>query len=149
MFAPFMSPEGTAFMTRWWNRMPQYDGLFDFQDRVRPSYFAFKLLSRLTGERLKLESSVPTVHGSRPTTTSTGSTTSCSGTSRRRRGNFELTLEGLPGDKLVRRLTLDAQGPSDDENVRLRPERRTRLAKGDHRLEVELGPYEVKFWSFE
>jgi len=29
-FAPFMSPQGTAFMTRWWNRMPQYDGLFDY-----------------------------------------------------------------------------------------------------------------------
>ncbi len=43
-FAPFMSPGGAAFMTRWWNRMPQFDGLFDFQNRVRPSYFAFKLL---------------------------------------------------------------------------------------------------------
>ena len=39
-------------MTRWWNRMPQFDGLFDYQDRVPPSYFAFKLLARLTGERL-------------------------------------------------------------------------------------------------
>lgn len=29
-FAPFFSPGGVAFMARWWNRMPQADGLFDF-----------------------------------------------------------------------------------------------------------------------
>src|SRR2546423_11527492 len=62
-FAPFMSARGAAFMTRWWNRMPQFDGLFDYQDTVRPAYFAFKLLSRLRGERLRLESSDPMVHG--------------------------------------------------------------------------------------
>jgi hypothetical protein len=50
---------------------------------------------------------------------------------------------------LVRRLTLDALVNSDDENARLRPEVRTRLGKGDHRVGVDLGPYEVKFWSFE
>ena len=37
-FAPFMSHKGAAFMTRWWNRMPQFDGLFDYQNHVRPSY---------------------------------------------------------------------------------------------------------------
>ena len=62
-FTPFMSSQGAAFMTRWWNRMPQFDGLFDYQNRVRPSYFAFKLLARLTGNRLKLESSDKVVHG--------------------------------------------------------------------------------------
>src|SRR5512133_490375 len=62
-FAPFMSAQGTAFMTRWWNRMPQFDGLFDYQNHVRPSYFAFKLLSRVRGERLRVTSSRDTVHG--------------------------------------------------------------------------------------
>jgi hypothetical protein len=51
-FTPFMSPSGTAFMAGWWNRMPQFDGRFDFQNNVRPAYFTFKLLSRLTGQRL-------------------------------------------------------------------------------------------------
>jgi len=36
-FRAFFSPQGASFMTRWWNRMPQFDGLFDYQDRVRPS----------------------------------------------------------------------------------------------------------------
>jgi hypothetical protein len=31
----------------------------------------------------------------------------------------------------------------------LRPELRARLKKGDHRLKVELGPYDIRFWSFE
>jgi hypothetical protein len=26
-------------MARWWNRMPQFDGLFDYQNNIRPAYF--------------------------------------------------------------------------------------------------------------
>lgn len=148
-FAPFFSPQGAAFMTRWWNRMPQFDGLFDYQDRVRPSFFAFKLLSRLTGERLPITSSHPTVHGfathdekyridqvllwnfsDSPT-------------------EVELVLDDLPGETLMRRITLDALAPSDDENARLRPEPPARLAKGPQRMKLQLGPHAVKFWSFE
>lgn len=50
MFAA--SPRGLAFMEHWWNVMPQYDGLYDHHGRVRPAYFAFKLLSLIKGERL-------------------------------------------------------------------------------------------------
>jgi hypothetical protein len=144
-----MSRQGAAFMTRWWNRMPQYDGLFDFQNRVRPSYFAFKLLSRLTGTRLKLDSSDPAIHGfathDEPYQIDNLLLWNFSATPAR----VEIVLEGLPREMLVRRLTLDSLAPSDDENARLRPDRRTRLGKGDHRIKVEIGPYEVKFWSFE
>ena len=48
-FAPFFSPGGASFMASWWNRMPQYDGLFDYQDVMRPAYFTFELLARVTG----------------------------------------------------------------------------------------------------
>jgi hypothetical protein len=51
-FSRFMSPSDTAFMTHWWNEMPQYDGLYDNQDRLRPAYYAFKLLSLIKGEQL-------------------------------------------------------------------------------------------------
>jgi len=148
-FAPFFSARGAAFMARWWNRMPQFDGLFDFQNQVRPAYFAFKLLSRLTGDRLRLESSDSAVHGfathdekqqvhnlllwnfsSSPTT-------------------IDLTLDSLPRNMLARQLTLDARAGSLDENAVLRPEPTRRLAKGSQRSRVSLGPYEVKFWSFE
>ena len=46
-------------MGRWWNRMPHNDGLFDYQNTIRPAYFAFKLLSRRTGETV-LVSNDPT-----------------------------------------------------------------------------------------
>src|ERR1039458_6836445 len=61
-FARFMSPKGASSMAAWWNRMPQYDGLFDYQNTVRPAYFNFLLLSRLTGDRLGAQSSDANVH---------------------------------------------------------------------------------------
>jgi hypothetical protein len=51
-FLPFMSLNGTLFMAHWWNVMPQYDGLYDNLDRVRPAYYAFKFLSLMQGQRL-------------------------------------------------------------------------------------------------
>jgi hypothetical protein len=51
-FSGFMSKSGTAFMAHWWNEMPQYDGLYDNQNRVRPAYYAFKLLCLIKGEQL-------------------------------------------------------------------------------------------------
>jgi xylan 1,4-beta-xylosidase len=52
IFSGFLSERGTAFMARWWNEMPQYDGLYDNQGRVRPAYYAFKLLSLIKGRKL-------------------------------------------------------------------------------------------------
>ena len=39
-------------MAHWWNVMPQYDGLWDNQGRVRPAYYAFRLLSLIKGQKL-------------------------------------------------------------------------------------------------
>jgi hypothetical protein len=148
-FAPFMSPQGAAFMTRWWNRMPQFDGLFDYQDQVRPAYFAFKLVSRHTGKRLRVVSSDPAVHAFATRDEKyqidnllvwNFSTSSV---------KLNLTWEGIPKDTLLRPITLDALAPSSDENARLRPDRSERLKKGDHEIDVDLGPYAIKFWSFE
>jgi len=51
-FSPWMSRAGTDFMAHWWNIMPQYDGLYDNQGRVRPAYYAFRLLSLIKGQKL-------------------------------------------------------------------------------------------------
>ena len=136
-------------MTRWWNRMPQFDGLFDFQNRVRPSYFAFKLLSRLTGVRLRVDSSDSKVHGFATHDQQYQIDNVLFWNFAGSAASVELVLEELPKDVLVRRLTLDALASSDDENARLRPDRRMRLSKGNHRIKVELEPYGVRFWSFE
>jgi hypothetical protein len=148
-FAPFFSPYGAAFMARWWNRMPQFDGLFDYQNNVRPTYFAFKLLSRLQGDRLSLSSSHPAVHGF------------ATHDEQMRMDNLvlwnfssdivpvELSLRGLTRDMRTRHIVLDAQTAGNDENARLRPEPFATLPKGVHPLDFKFEPYAVHYWSFE
>ena len=148
-FAPFMSPNGNRFMTRWWTRMPQFDGLFDYQNTIRPSYFVFKLLSRLAGEQLRVTSPNPAVHGFAAYDNrlqlyniliwnfSTNSVP------------MELLLEDLPKDFRGRKLTFDALNGSNDENLRLRPSRSEEIKKGNHTLKTELEPYGIQFWSLE
>jgi hypothetical protein len=148
-FAPFMSPKGTAFMTRWWNRMPQFDGLFDYQDQVRPSYSAFTLLSRLTGDRLRVVSSDPAVHAFATRDEKYEIDNVLLWNFSNTGVSVELTWEGIPRDVLVRPITLDALAPSADQNARLRPDRSKRLKKGDHVRDVNLHSYGIKFWSFE
>ena len=148
-FARFFSPQGTAFMARWWNRMPQFDGLFDYQNTVRPAYFTFKLLSRLAGERLRVTSTHPAVHAF-----------ATHDEKMRLRNlllwNFsaapvpvELSLLGLAQETRTRHLILDAQAASSDENARLRPEPFATLKPGDRRLDLKLEPYAVHYWSLE
>ena len=62
-FATFMSPQGAAFVARWWNDTPQYDGLYDNQGRVRPAYYAFKLLSLIKGQQLAISGVTSEVKG--------------------------------------------------------------------------------------
>jgi hypothetical protein len=147
-FSEFMSPQGAAFMARWWNRMPQYDGLFDYQNTVRPAYYAFKLLSRLTGERLRLDSADPAIHGfftwDPLYQTHNLLIWNYSGTPVR------VTVEGtgVPGKLLMRPELLDATAPSYDENARLRPLDPVRV-QGELRTEIDLDSYGIAFWSFE
>ncbi len=61
VFSKFLSERGTAFMARWWNEMPQYDGLYDNQGRMRPAYYAFKLLSLIKGQELPVTSTSPDI----------------------------------------------------------------------------------------
>lgn len=51
----WMSPGGVRFMAHWWNTMPQYSALFDHHGRVRPSWYAFRFLSRFDGARHPVE----------------------------------------------------------------------------------------------
>ena len=148
-FAQFMSPHGTAFMARWWNRMPQFDGLFDYQNRVRPAYFTFKLLARLRGERLRLSSDHPAIHGfaTRDDTMQMESLLLWNFSSSA--VAVEVSLTGHAGDRRTRHVMLDAMAASDDENARLRPEPYATLKKGDQTWRLQLEPYAVHYWSLE
>jgi hypothetical protein len=148
-FAPFMSQRGTAFMTRWWNRMPQFDGLFDYQNQVRPAYFAFKLLSRLRGQRLRLSSDHPSLHGFATQDEQLRMQNLVLWNFSTSAVQVELSLKGLAQDTRYRHIVLDAASASGDENARLRPKPFTNLKKGDQEIAVQLEPYGMHYWSFE
>jgi xylan 1,4-beta-xylosidase len=150
-FAPFMSAKGTAFMTGWWNRMPQFDGLFDFQNNVRPSYFTFKLLSRLTGQRLRLTSEDPAVHGfmTRDEQYSTYEYNLLLWNFSASPVQVELTFENMPGNMTAKPVILDAATSNNDEIARLRPESPFQLKAEKPTYSISFEAYGVRFWSFE
>ncbi len=148
-FAKFMSQDGVAMMTRWWNRMPQFDGLFDYQNTPRPSYFAFKLLSRCSGDRLELTSNSASVKGLAAHDPKLRMYNLMLWNFSSKATPLKLTLAGLPRNMRMRHLTLDAQGANSDENIRFRPEPPTSIKKGEHELKTELEPYGIQFWTLE
>jgi len=148
-FAPFMSEQGTAFMTRWWNRMPQFDGLFDYQNQIRPAYFAFKLLSRLRGEKLRLTSDTSSVHGFASHDPQLRMENLVLWNFSGSAVDVELSLKGFERNRRYRHIMLDAAASSSDENARLRPDPFANLSKGDQSLKLRFEPYAVHYWSFE
>jgi xylan 1,4-beta-xylosidase len=148
-FAPFMSERGTAFMTRWWNRMPQFDGLFDYQNTIRPAYFAFKLLSRLAGERHPVTSSAPSVHGFATHDPKLRMHNLALWNFSKETNAVTLRLDNLPGAMRHRHILLDAATASSDENARLRPEPFKKIEAGNQTIELTLEPWAIHYWSFE
>lgn len=148
-FARFMSPQGTAFMARWWNRMPQFDGLFDYQNTIRPSYFAFKLLSRIAGEQLQFRSSLPQVNGLAARDQSLRMHNLLLWNYSSEPVQVRVTLENLPKDMRIRHVVMDAKTTSSDENARLRPDPFSNLSKTNASLTVTLEPYGIHYWSLE
>jgi hypothetical protein len=124
------------------------DGLFDYQDTMRASYFAFKLLSRLQGERLKLVSFDPAVHGFLTRDQSLRMWNLLVWNFSDKIRDVEIKLTAIP-DVRVRHVVLDALSPSSDENARLRPDPPTQWKKGDQRLHIRLEPYAMHYWSLE
>jgi xylan 1,4-beta-xylosidase len=148
-FSRFMSPVGAGLMARWWNRSSQWDGLFDFQNRVRPSYFAFKLLARLTGERLRLNSDDASVHGFATWDPKLLTYNVLLWNYSTTPAQVDLAVEGTPSDLNLRELFLDASAPSDDENVRLRPVPARHLKQADLHINVDLASYGITFLALE
>jgi len=148
-FAKFMSPQGTMFMYRWWNRRPQYDGLFDYQNVIRPAYFTFKLFSRLTGERLRVTSASQTIHGLASWDEYLQLYNVLVWNYSTSPARISLNLADAPGNLTARPIVLDAVTTSNDENARLKSERPIDLIREKANLEAPLEPYGVRFWSIE
>ncbi len=148
-FERFMTPAGVRLMTRWWNGHIQVDGFFDYQNRTRPSYFAFKLLSRMTGERLRFETNNSSVHGLATRDDKLGLYNVLLWNFSPEPVEIELTVDGIPSDITLTQRLLDASAPTDDENVRLRPLESHPLIGGQQKIPVSLGAYGIHFLSLE
>ncbi len=148
-FAPFFSPGGASFMASWWNRMPQYSGLFDYQNVMRPAYFTFELLARVTGDRLEADSNDDSVHAflayDKVYETYNLLVWNFSGTP----VTIKLNAQGLTEALVAHRRLLDAQSPSEDENARLRPLPDVKLLPGSAPGEIHLEPYGMESWAME
>ena len=148
-FAPFFSPRGASYMASWWNRMPQYSGLFDYQNVMRPAYFTFELLSRVTGDRLGADSDDDTVHAFLSYDKSYGVYSLLFWSFSPAPVTVKVQMPDLPEALIARRRLLDAETPSEDENQRLRPLKEIQLNRGSGPIEIPLEPYGVEFWTLE
>jgi xylan 1,4-beta-xylosidase len=149
VFAKIMSPGGNAGMTAWWNRKAQYDGLFDFQNHIRPAYFAFRLLSRMTGERVPLTSSDQHLHGFATFDPFFGSWNILLWNFSEQPRHVNLLLDGITTTLHGDELELDALAPSDDENIRLRPLPSPDLSPSSTQISTELKPWDILYWSLK
>ncbi len=148
-FTPFFSPEGASLMANWWNREPQYSGLFDYQNIMRPAYFAFKLLARVTGARLEVTSGDENVHAFLSYDKSYGSYSLMFWNFSATPVSIKLESHGLPETLNAHRRALDAEAASGDENIRLRPLDDVTLAPSSQPTEIHLEPYGIEFWSLK
>lgn len=149
IFTPFFAPEDATFMANWWNRMPQYDGLFDYQNVMRPAYFSFKLLSRLGGDRLEVNSNDDHVHAFLSHDKTYGIYSLLFWNFSDKPVSIKLDAENLPQALTAHRRMLDAEAPSNDENVRLRALSDLTLSPASKTKEVTLEPYGIESWYLE
>ncbi len=148
-FSRFFSLQGTAFMTRWWNRQAQFSGLIDYQNQLRPAYYTFKLLSRIAGNSLTVGSDNAKVHGFAAHDTKMLMHNMLLWNFSDQPVTVQLTFGRLPKDMRVRHIVLDATGSGLEENQRLRPEPFIKLEKGTRTLDIKLEPWAVHYWTFE
>jgi xylan 1,4-beta-xylosidase len=149
-FASYESPGGAAYMASYWNRLPEYKGLFDFQNVVRPAYFSFRLLAQITGERLEASSDDDAVHAFLAYDKLYHYYSLLFWNFSATPVSVKIDLSHLPGSfEAHRRRELDAETPYQDENSRLRPLTDVALSSKASDTEVDLGPYGIQFWSIE
>jgi len=146
-FLPFMSRHGAVFMAWWWNRKPQYDGLFDYQNHVRPAYFAFLLLARLTGQRLDVTSSDKRVHGLATWDPDLGKYSLLFWNFSPETLGTKIRLNGGEKEMTAAPEKLDALAASDDENIRVKPLPDIPLTARRAESALTLDPYGVFFWE--
>lgn len=148
----YVDPQVMSFLPWWnpenWNKTSLRLGLFDFQDVPRPSYYLFRLLSRLRGTRIGMQGSSPVVHG---LCTYDGDMNvynllvwNFSDTEVNLRLNLSGSLAHLRGSHVL----LDAVTASNEEFARLRRQPPLEVGAGDGAQPIDVEAYGIHFMSF-
>ena len=141
-------------MARWCNEMPQFDGLFDFQNVLRPAFFTFRFLSRLIGDRLAVESSSGEgqphlISAYEPTRDRINTLIWNFDLSAPAEVSANVEFKGLENEWNAWEIALDAATASNDENRRLRKTELARVSPQSPELKISLEPYAVKMLTLE
>lgn len=143
----YVEPQVMTFLPWWnpesWNRISLMLGLFDFQNVPRPSYFLFRLLSRLRGNRIDINGSGAKIHG-------LGSYDDSMKSYNLLIWNFSdspvrarLILSGVPEQLKGTRVALDSVIASNEEFHRLQPQPEFHVDKGEGTISADLEPFGV------
>ena len=138
-----------APVSKFFNRGQVWFGLFDLQNQMRPTYFAFKLLTRMTGERLRLETTSDKVHGFATDDSALRMYNLMIWNFSDKPVVVNLNLTDIPKVMSMRQTILDAAGPGILENQRLRPGSVVSLKEGNHTHSLELEPWGVQYWAID
>jgi hypothetical protein len=148
-FKNFYPAHDVAEQKRFWDRHPIYFGLFDYQNQVRPAYFVFKLLERLTGDRIALDSSSDTVHGLATYDKTLGASSILLWNYSDKETDLSIHLNNIPTGTTASRYVLDALSPNAADAARLQPQPTQKLSKGSGDLSFRLQPWGITLVSLE
>jgi hypothetical protein len=139
----FLPPERAA----WWDHTLDVLGLFDNQNRVQPAYFVFRYLSRLTGDRLRLQSSDAAVHGLASYDKTLGAYGLLVWNFSNQPAHVEIVIEGAPSDLTIERVVLDVRSMRNPAFAPFDLEPPLHLSAGNMRAGVDLERYGIVYWS--
>ncbi len=148
-FLKFFPREYTFRQKLWWERHPVHYGLFDFQSRVRPAYFLFRLLARLTGTEVRVETDSPVVHALASNDDDLKAASVLIWNFSDSPARVALEARNAAPSMYARAYVLDSLAPNDDDNSRLRALPGAKFTGGVVRLPLELEPYGVVSVSLE
>jgi hypothetical protein len=147
LFLPFYEKKYVDEQLFFWNYRPQPLGLFDLQDRVRPAYFAFKLLARLTGDGIDVESSEESVRGLATHDAEIDAYNLLVWNYSDKPARVEIGLRNLPRELSGLRQELHGRGPSDDDIHRIRLLGSVSVDAAQPKLKADLGGYGIQYWT--
>jgi hypothetical protein len=146
-FRKFYPESDVAEQEIFWDRIPNYLGLFDYENQVRPSYFVFRLLERLTGDRVGVDSSSDTVHGMATVDQSLGTVSVLLWNYSEKATDVSVHLKNVPADGSLRRYVLNTADPDLDDTARLQGQPLQKVSIGEVPLSFRLEPWGVTMIS--